>query len=429
MGQFGSQCLSAAFRYHGVRSDVCPPPDVEEFKLGRGNSLSKECLPLQLTLGSLIKYIREKASDDEIILYFMPETMGPCRFGQYSVFMNLWLDRNNVRNVTLFGLNSENAYAGLGIAFRIRAWLAVVVSDVFFDVERAVMTLARDKEEAKKILEGCREKILNSLANDSLRDFFKTLDEVSEILSGVERIMDYEKAPKVLLTGEIYVRRDEFSRKHLENLMEKNGIIMHISPVHEWIYYTDYLYLNRLISPNSTRVDRLKKRIEILVKRYVERRVKKILEKSGFYRSHMVDVESIVDAAKDYLNPKLTGEAILTIGTVLHEIVNHYDGIISIGPFGCMPSRIAEAIVKRGLEELKHKAKGKIKKVLEEFGDLPVIHIESDGNPFTPTVQSKLEAFMFQVRRLRNYLNGVIDGLGVVEEFSESASEKIRVDS
>lgn len=88
-------------------------------------------------------------------------------------------------------------------------------------------------------------------------------------------IMDYEKAPKVLLTGEIYVRRDEFSRKYLENLMERNGIIMHISPVHEWIYYTDYLYLNRLISPNSTRVDRLKKRIEILVKRYIEKRVKK----------------------------------------------------------------------------------------------------------------------------------------------------------
>jgi len=429
MGQFGSQCLSAAFRYYGVRSDVCPPPDVEEFKLGRGNSLSKECLPLQLTLGSLIKYIREKASDDEIILYFMPETMGPCRFGQYSVFMNLWLDRNNVRNVTLFGLNSENAYAGLGIAFRIRAWLAVVVSDVFFDVERAVMTLARDKEEAKKILEGCREKILNSLANDSLRDFFKTLDEVSEILSGVERIMDYEKAPKVLLTGEIYVRRDEFSRKHLENLMEKNGIIMHISPVHEWIYYTDYLYLNRLISPNSTRVDRLKKRIEILVKRYVERRVKKILEKSGFYRSHMVDVESIVDAAKDYLNPKLTGEAILTIGTVLHEIVNHYDGIISIGPFGCMPSRIAEAVVKKGLKEQKEKTTGVLRKVLDEFGDLPVIHIESDGNPFTPTVQSKLEAFMFQVRRLRNYLNGLLNTENTLEETEETLPENIRVDS
>ncbi|ABQ46462.1 putative CoA-substrate-specific enzyme activase [Thermotoga petrophila RKU-1] len=429
MGQFGSQCLSAAFRYYGVKSDVCPPPDVEEFKLGRGNSLSKECLPLHLTLGSLIKYIREKVTDDEIVLYFMPETMGPCRFGQYNVFMNLWLDRNNVRNVTLFGLNSENAYAGLGIAFRIRAWLAVVVSDVFFDVERAVMTLARDKEEARKVLEGCREKILISLANDSLRDFFKTLDEVSKILSGVEMIMDYEKAPKVLLTGEIYVRRDEFSRKYLENLMERNGIIMHISPVHEWIYYTDYLYLNRLISPNSTRVDRLKKRIEILVKRYIEKRVKKTLEKSGFYRARMVDVEAIVESAKDYLNPKLTGEAILTIGTVLHEIVNHYDGIISIGPFGCMPSRIAEAIVKRGLKEQKRETTGVLRKVLDEFGDLPVIHIESDGNPFTPTVQSKLEAFMFQVRRLRNYLNGLLNTENTLEETEETLPENIRVDS
>nr|WP_296904379.1 acyl-CoA dehydratase activase [Thermotoga sp.] len=429
MGQFGSQCLSAAFRYYNVRSDVCPPPDVEEFKLGRGNSLSKECLPLQLTLGSLIKYVREKMNQDEIVLYFMPETMGPCRFGQYSVFMNLWLDRNSVKNVALFGLNSENAYAGLGVAFRIRAWLAVVVSDVFFDVERGVMTLAKDKEEARKVVEGCREKILLSLANDPLGKFFKTLEEVAEILSSIERKMNYESAPKVLLTGEIYVRRDEFSRKNLEELMEKNGIIMHISPVHEWIYYTDYLFLNRLISPNSTTMDRLKKRVEVLVKRYIEKRVKRIMEKTGFYKRHVVNVKEIVESARNYLNPRLTGEAILTIGTILHEIVAHYDGVISIGPFGCMPSRIAEAIVKKGLEEQKRKVKGRIKKVLEEFGDLPVIHIESDGNPFTPTVQSKLEAFMFQVRRLRNYLNGVLNGSGVVEECPESASEEIRVDS
>ncbi|PLV59207.1 acyl-CoA dehydratase activase [Thermotoga sp. KOL6] len=429
MGQFGSQCLSAAFRYYGIKSDVCPPPNVEEFKLGRSNSLSKECLPLQLTLGSLIKYIGEKSSDDEIILYFMPETMGPCRFGQYSVFMNLWLDRHNVKNVTLFGLNSENAYAGLGTAFRIRLWLAVVVSDVFFDVERGVMTLAKDKEEAKKIVEACKEKILMSLANDSLGKFFKTLGEVAKVISSVEKIMDYDKAPKVLLTGEIYVRRDEFSRKNLENLMERNGIIMHISPVHEWIYYTDYLFLRRLISPNSTPMDRFKKHLEIFVKRYIERKVKKILERTGFYKGHLVNVEEIVNSAKDFLNPKLTGEAILTIGTILHEIVNYYDGVISIGPFGCMPSRIAEAIVKRGMEEQKLRAKGMAKKVLEEFGDLPVIHVESDGNPFTPVIQNKLETFIFQVRRLRNYLNGIVNNRTVVGKEKESIPEKVKIDS
>ncbi|HBF69745.1 MAG TPA: hypothetical protein DDW32_04325, partial [Thermotoga sp.] len=66
---------------------------------------------------------------------------------------------------------------------------------------------------------------------------------------------------------------------------------------------------------------------------------------------------------------------------------------------------------------------------LDEFGDLPVIHIESDGNPFTPTVQSKLEAFMFQVRRLRNYLNGLLNTENTLEETEETLPENIRVDS
>lgn len=407
MGEFGSQCLSAAFRYYGVSTDVCPRPDVEEFKLGKGNSLSKECLPLQLTLGSLIRYIERHGDEDKILLYFMPETMGPCRFGQYSVYMNLWLDKNKVKNVTLFGLNSENAYAGLGLAFRIRAWVAIVLSDVFFDVERAVLTLAKDKEEARRMMEACRQKILDSLANDDLKTLFKKLKEMADMISHLEKLMPYELAPKVLLTGEIYVRRDEFSRKYLEHLFEREGIVMHISPVHEWIYYTDFLFLNKLVSPNSSSFERFMKRVEVLVKRFIEKKIKKIFERTGFYKGHLVDVEGIVSAAKDYLNPRLTGEAILTIGTVLHEIVRNYDGVISIGPFGCMPSRIAEAIVKSGLEDLKKKSSGQLRKVFEEFGDLPVIHIESDGNPFTPTVQSKLEAFIFQVKRLRGFLNGL----------------------
>ena len=41
----------------------------------------------------------------------------------------------------------------------------------------------------------------------------------------------------------------------------------------------------------------------------------------------------------------LTGEAILTVGAALHEILHPVCGIISIGPFGCMPSRVAESIL------------------------------------------------------------------------------------
>ena len=408
MSEFGARCLSAAFRYFGVETQVCPRPDVETFKLGRGNSLSKECLPLQLTLGSLVRYLNENGSDGKIMLYFMPETMGPCRFGQYRVFMELWLEKNEINNVALLSLNSENAYAGMGMHFKLRAWVAVIVADVLVDIENAVKTLAKDRKEAERIMEGIKEKILCSLANDSLPTFFRKLKKLMKLIEAVEKKAQYETTPKVLITGEIYVRKDEFSRKGLEDIFAENGIITHISPVHEWIYYTDYLFLKRYTSPDSTKLERMYKKLEVLVKKYIERKIKDIFARSGVYEPHMVNVEHTIEAAEKYLNPSLTGEAILTVGTAISEVGERYDGVISIGPFGCMPSRISEAIIKHGIEEMKKTAQGLMKNIFQDLGDVPVIFIESDGNPFTPTIENRIEAFMVQVKRLREYKNSLL---------------------
>lgn len=405
MGEFGAKCLAASFMHYGVDAEICPVADIKEFSMGKGNSLSKECLPLQLTLGNLIRQLEENRDKDRIILFFMPKTMGPCRFGQYSVFMNLWLKRNDIDNCVLFSLNSENAYAGIGNAFKLRIWLSMVLTDVFTDVENALLVMANDKEKAKNTIKETKNELLMSIKNKPLLEILKTLEAVASKLSDIEKKGTIETTPKVLITGEIYVRKDEFSRKNLEGIMEENGIIANVSPIHEWIYYTDYLFLKKLTSPDSGSTDRVKKNLELGVKRFIEKRVKKIFGKTGLYTFHMVDIESVVKTASDYLNPRLTGEAIITAGTALHEILKEYDGILSIGPFGCMPSKIAEAVIKRGVDTLRKKANGAFRKVFEELGDLPITYLEADGNPFTPTMENRIEAFMLQVKRLRHFLN------------------------
>lgn len=405
MGEFGSLCLAASFKHYGVETEVCPVADIKEFSLGKGNSLSKECLPLQLTLGNLIRQLEENRNDDKVILFFMPKTMGPCRFGQYSVFMNHWLERNKADNCVLFSLDSENAYAGIGNAFKLRIWISMVLADVFSDVENALLVMAKEKEAAKKAIEEAKKELLKSIETEPIREIFKKLEEVVAKLSHIEKKGTIATVPRVLITGEIYVRKDEFSRKNLEVIMADNGIIAHVSPIHEWVYYTDYLFLKKLTSPDASTADRIKKNLELRIKRFVEKRLKKIFEKSGLYNIHMVDIESVVETASDYLSPKLTGEAIITAGTALHEILKEYDGILSIGPFGCMPSKIAEAVIKRGVDNLKKSANGTFRKVFEELGDVPIAYVEADGNPFTPTIENRIEAFMVQVKRLRRFLN------------------------
>jgi len=139
-------------------------------------------------------------------------------------------------------------------------------------------------------------------------------------------------------------------------------------------------------SEKSGALDQIKKILEIAVKRYFERRIKKSFARSGLYSFRMTRVDQIMKVASSFLNPVLTGEAILTIGTTLHEVLDYYDGVISIGPFGCMPSRISEAIIKSALHQV-----GK--------ANAPFVALEADGNQFTPSIESKLDAFIVQVKK------------------------------
>ena len=55
-----------------------PAPDAESLRIGRRHTSGKECLPMPLTLGSLIQRL-DRAPADEKFVYLMPSTDGPCR--------------------------------------------------------------------------------------------------------------------------------------------------------------------------------------------------------------------------------------------------------------------------------------------------------------------------------------------------------------
>jgi predicted nucleotide-binding protein (sugar kinase/HSP70/actin superfamily) len=78
--------------------------------------------------------------------------------------------------------------------------------------------------------------------------------------------------------------------------------------------------------------------------------------------------------------------------------------VIAIGPFGCMPNRISEALLSDAMT-----ARGKLaadpsaphlRTILTEIDNLPFLAIESDGSPFPQVITAKLESFMLRAERL-----------------------------
>ena len=135
-----------------------------------------------------------------------------------------------------------------------------------------------------------------------------------------------------------------------------------------------------------------------------EHGIRSILAGSGLLASTPLVMKDIIRHATPYISPDLTGEAILTIGSSLLEIASHVCGVIAIGPFGCMPNRLSEAILSMAMQREDKlqltPSDAYLQKTLETIEALPFLAIESDGSPFPQLIHAKLEAFCLRAERL-----------------------------
>ncbi len=242
MGRFLSEAGAAVFRGLGIRAEAKPPADTEILQLGRGETTCKECLPLLLTTGTLLKTVRERPSPEELLVYFMPTAGGPCRFGRYAPFMNGLIREQGWENVAILSLTSEDSYTGLrdSGAFQ-RLWLGAVTADILQDVHSVLLAGADDRELALALFEGEWQRILIALerAKDET-GIREALVGTAERLSRIPLKRPLPDIPVIFLTGEIFVRHDDLSRQFLVERLAEEGYAAKVASGIEWVYYTDW---------------------------------------------------------------------------------------------------------------------------------------------------------------------------------------------
>lgn len=407
MGDTAAKGLAASFHYAGIQSEALPPAGRQELMLGKGEATCKECMPLLLTSGALLRYLEERKSHDEVVVYFMPGADGPCRFGQYNVFMSDFIKKNRLDNVALLSLSCGNAYGGMSAAFTRRVWRAFSISDGLDEVYAGVLTVAANRGEAIAVYEKAKARIIDSIASDSFSDTLNVLEEEMTALARCGKKYPVGDAVMVNLTGEIFVRRDGFSRQYLVEKLADRGVLARTAPLTEWMYYTDYTMLKG-IAHDSSLGARIGIRLRNLFMRKDEANIQKRLLSSGFYHPYKVDVDDLMDRGAALINPALRGETILTVSSVLTEVGDDTHGVISIGPFGCMPCRIAESILNHRLLDEKENFSRHNGPFWEEHKrelPLPFLAIESDGNALPQVVEARLESLVLSAQRLKSELD------------------------
>ncbi len=404
MGRYASEAFAAVLRGFGFNARAHRPADEEILKLGRANTTCKECLPLILTTGTLLNYIRNGKRPDEVLVYFFATGSGPCRFGQYSIFMEDLVKRLEIPNVALFSLTSENSYVGMDKDFDRRGWWAVVVSDVIEDIRSMLLANAQDPAAAMEVFSAEWQKIIRQLENGDYDRLERQLADSAARFGGIALKRPPREVPVITLAGEIFVRRDALSRQYLTERLAERGFAVTCSPVAEWVLYCNYM-VNAGLNPDGLNLmQKLQFKIRSRIQVRYEKRIKSILAASGLVHADPLDMEAIIHHARPFISRNLPGEAILTVGGSMSEVVSHSCGVIAIGPFGCMPNRLSEAILNEtmtaGDKIVAEPHNRRLRAVLSEVDQLPFLAVESDGSPFPQLINAKLETFCLRAERM-----------------------------
>lgn len=399
--------VAAILEGDGIKSEAVPQPDLMTLKKGRSVTSGKECVPLTLVTGSLVQYLEKHPFPKQKILYFMPAASGGCRFGQYSVFLNNYLEKLQRPNIGILTLDTDSGYAGLTTDVKIRIFKTVIACDILTDIKNILTVLAVDKKEALAEYDKLWNLFLETLRKKGSIE--KVLGEIAHRLKKIPLKYSLDQAKKALLVGEVYTRLDQFSCRGIAEKLAERDIIMLTAPGLEWLYYVDFLVKEGLVQADFTWLDRIKFLVENKVKFMFEAQVKNILAQSDLYDSHMAEVDKTIEYGKELLSIFIGGDPILSVGTSLREILHKNLGVILIGPFACMQSRLTEAILNENLNLAnKEKIEGhtNYSDKMPGLDDLPFMAIETDGNVFPQLIAAKLEAFCLQVERVHRKIEG-----------------------
>lgn len=408
MGHYMTSAGVAALVGDGYNAKFVDHPTAVDLKIGKRHSGCKECLPYIVLAGTMMNYIQNQKKDGEKVAYFIVGEPSGCRVEQYKNGFDKIIQKNKIEDVATAKLTHQEGYAGMGVVPLLKVWMGFVAGDVMEQIRSAILVLAINPAEGLNVLEEEWNKLLKNFEGKDNVGLTKRLKLFAKRLSDIKLKAPIEKAPRVLVAGELYVRNEPFSRQYIEDKLAKMGFVSRIIPLMEWLYYVDYM----LLGPISDTKLKFMKKLYIFgktkISKFIERKIKRIFAKSGLYIYEELNVKDILETSEHLVSRNLYGEVGLTIGASLKHILKDVCGVVTLSPFACIQNRVAEAILNTSMT-VKGKIESDSKSVfgediieLDEDIKLPFLSIESDGNPFPQIIDARLEVFGMQSKRIHD---------------------------
>ena len=414
--QYHAQSMAMAAGWLGLHAGEVVPVDRTQLDIGLQSTSGRECLPLPLCIGQLLR-IHQHRQPGEIVGFYMVRGGAPCVSESYMGYFERFIVEHQLNDVFMLSPERGNDYLGFDPAVLLKHLSpAILIADILVEIDYVLRAVG-----AQGSIEQFQQEWQRFTAEaKTLDEFNSQLPALVEHLAALPRTQDPMTCPRVVVTGDFFTRFSPFFMDGVRDLYAARGIILKPVDLTDLFLYVAYDGMRQMandwgMKPGGFALAKACTRMfdpdgqQYLQQwwtyqsgRKTEEYYRGLFAETGLLVSRPNDIAAMFEKSSEHISPKIFGEVTPTVGKGLHAEHEGYDGIILIGPFNCLPFRISEAILKP----------------LSLQQGMPLFAYETDACAVAPAVLRQVDVHIQQVlehsartRESSTDLSGRIPGL------------------
>ena len=357
------ELIESALRSLGDNLQALPNPDTASFQVGKAYGNRGQCNPTYFTVGNLIKYLQELQktqglTHEDIISRYMFATAGgcgPCRFGMYVTEYKKALKDAGFEGfrITTFDHTSGNSMDSMFESiinftpkFMMQLVKAIMIGDILIMVSHKIRPYEIKSGAVDRAISECKKTIAEAFIEH--KSILRALYKCRSIIKKVA--LHKTKKPNVMVIGEFWAASTQGEGNYnLHRFLESEGVEVTPQPITNRVLVSIWeeeqvikqqatLQSEKapIIDFSSTKQMFFMKILRLALLTHFKLYAKAV----GLKNYHLADVAKLAQLAKKYYPLESNGgEGHMEVGHLLESIDrDDVDLVISVKPFGCMPS-------------------------------------------------------------------------------------------
>ena len=405
------QLIQAALQSMGENYISMPNPNFESFQTGKAFGNRGQCNPTYFTVGNLVKYLQnlrdEKGlSSEEIVqkyVYITAGGCGPCRFGMYITEYKKALRDAGFEGLRITGFEHdkgifqgddiEDGILNFTPTFFITLIKSVIIGDIINILGYKMRPYEVEAGSVDTAIERCRDLVTEAFLEK--KSLLKTMWKCRSVLEQVKLDRLQPKA-KVMVMGEFWAAMTEGDGNYnLHRFLESEGAECIPQPILSRLMLSLWEAERDVLKGESLQVEGAKKIDFSSLKTKILLKIGKIAIKThfnlyakaiGLHDYEIPDMDKLANLSKEYYTLDCEGgEGHLEVAHLIESVKENIAHlVISVKPFGCMPS----SAVSDGVQSL----------VTSRFPEANFLAIETSGEG-AANFYSRVQMALFKAKQ------------------------------